>query len=191
MTYDPNTPNADDSPAVQQPQIKTNFSQLASIFSSTAGGVTYNHTPFNNGNQGKHEAIIMEDQVTDPDVTNDLVSLYNKDGQIFFRLLQFLPNNIPNFPTQLTFDSVNTAGPDFQSFLPGGYIFYFGTVTEGVQKTVSPVPSELLIVIGTPNTGVNPLFPVGTTVVQPDKFTINSTGSGLGATFSYIAIGKQ
>jgi hypothetical protein len=190
MTYDPNTPNDSDSPANQQPQIKTNFAQLASIFSSTSGGVVYNHSAFNTGNQGKHEAIILEDQVTDPDVENDLVSIYNKGGQIFSRVLQFLPNAIPNFPTQLTYGTVNTAGPDYQSFLPGGYILYIGTATVASQKTLSPACSELLMVIGTPNNGTT-VLDVGATIVQPNKFTLNSTLAPGAYVFSYIAIGKQ
>jgi len=159
MTYDPTTPNADDAPASQQAQIKTNYSTIASIFSSTSGGVVYNHSPFNTANEGKHEAIILEDQVSDPDVTNDYVSLYNKDGDIFFRLLQFLPNEIPNDPMQLTYTQVNTAGPQYQTFIVGGYILYIGSVSGSTSSsanitttiTLNPVPSQILCPIASSN----------------------------------------
>jgi hypothetical protein len=159
MTYDPTIPNADDAPASQQAQIKTNYSTIASIFSSTSGGVVYNHSPFNTANEGKHEAIILEDQVSDPDVTNDYVSLYNKDGDIFFRLLQFLPNEIPNDPMQLTYTQVNTAGPQYQTFIVGGYILYIGSVSGSTSSsanitttiTLNPVPSQILCPIASSN----------------------------------------
>jgi hypothetical protein len=158
VTYDPNIPN-DDPPASQQPQIKTNFAQLAAIFSSTSGGVVYNHSPFNSGNQGKHEAIILEDQVTDSAVTDDYVSLYNKGGQIFERLLQFLPNGIPNDPMQLTYGAVNTAGPQYQTFIVGGYILYVGSVSGTTASaanitttiTLNPVPTKILCPIAASN----------------------------------------
>jgi len=190
MTYDPNTPNADDSPANQQPQIRTNFSQFASIFSLLSGGVIYNHSALNTGNQGKHEAILMEDQLTDPVVDDEFVSLYNKDGQLFSRIQQFLPNEIPNFPVQMTFGQVDIIGPQYQSFLSGGYILYIGSSIKSTTVTLIPACTELLTVIVTPNTGTSN-FGAGVTITQPNMFVINSTGFGGAYVFNFIAIGKQ
>jgi len=167
MTYNPNIPVGKDSPANQQAQIKTNFSQFPTIFSSTALGVVYNHTAINTANQGKHEAIILTQQTADPTIDNDFVSLYAKTAvqasgnslQIFERIQQFKPT-IPNDPIQLTFSTVNVAGPQYQSFLPGGYILYVGSESGtainannlAFNITVSPTPSILLTPIAATNT---------------------------------------
>lgn len=190
MTYNPEIPQPEPSPATQQSELKTNFSQFAAVFASSLGGVNYNHTAINAGNQGKHEAIILQDNVTDPLVEDDFVALYNKGGQIFARIQEFLPNGIPNNPMQLTYGTVNTGGPVYQSFLPGGYVLYIGTSAKASQVTLSPACSELLLVIGVPNVGSN-LYDIGATVVQPNKFTLNSILAPGGYSFAYIAIGVQ
>lgn len=168
MTYTPNTPLGEPSPASQQPQVKTNFSQFASIFSSSSLGVNYNHSAFNTGNQGKHEAIILTQQSVDPVITDDYVDLYCKIApskvgnalQIFDLIPQFLPNGIPNTPVQLTCSTVNTAGPQYQSFIAGGYLIYFGTISGNASTTadivtiitLSPAPTKILTVIPASNT---------------------------------------
>ncbi len=195
MTYDPKIPQGDPTPAFQQPAIKINFAQFASIFSSTVGGVIYNHSPFNTGNQGKHEAIIMQDQVTDPTIIGDFVDLYNKGGQIFERIPEFLPNGIQNIPMQLTFDTVNTAGPQYQSFLPGGYLLYFGSTTNiAIPIVVSPAPTILLIALAASKnmttTGTPQPVDVGTKITQPATFSILSTNKPAVYEFVWFAIGK-
>lgn len=198
MTYVPNTPQPQPSPAATQAQIQTNFAQYALKF-------LVNHTPLNNSNQGDHESVILENQSVDPGVTQDLVAVYCKNAtsqagtqpQLFAQIKKFLPTNLdstnaPNTPMQLTYNSVNTSGPQYQSFLVGGLLFFFGS-TNNISSTItlSPSPSSLQIAIavatnfngGSPNN-------VTTNITQPNKFKINSTFAVGGDTFYWVAIGK-
>ena len=43
---------------------------------------------------------------------------------------------------QLTFNSVNTAGPIYQRFLPGGYIVFIGSITQPPGPATPPVPVQ-------------------------------------------------
>ncbi len=200
MTYSPITPQSQPSPAATQAQIQTNFAQFATIFMQ-------NHTPLNNSNQGKHEDVIMENLAADPGVINDLVSLYNKNApskassqpQLFAQILKFLPTpndptDAPNIGMQLTYNTVNTVGPNqFQSFLPGGYILYFGTVTATGTVTLSPAPSEIIIAIAMPNntqTNGNPNTVSTNVNLNQFQFDILSTTASGAYSFTWLAIGR-
>lgn len=212
MTFSPTTPQSQPSPAATQAQIQTNFSEYARIFA-------LNHSAINSTNQGDHEDVILTRQTVDPGVVEDLVALYCKDAtsmagtqpQIFAQIKKFLPNakdtqNAPNTPMQLTYNTVNTAGPQYQSFLPGGYIMYFG-VDSGVTVPnvpisdliiLSPAPTQIIVAIAIPNTmttvGTPIPFTVATSVVTTDRFTIHSGGNFSGGaipySFTYLAIAR-
>lgn len=169
MTYDPQIPLVTESPSTSANPIQVNFDQFAKIFSVLTGGLFYNHIPFNNANQGKHAAVILQKQTTDPGVTEDLTVLYAKDAvskastepQIYAQIPKFLPTNLdstnaPNAPMQLTYNSVGIAGPMYYSFLPGGYIIYFGMIlaTSSIPHTItlSPVPTTTLACFAFPQT---------------------------------------
>lgn len=122
MTYSNTKPDPGPSPKVDVNQIRNNFSSYATSFSQ-------NHTALNNRNQGFHEGVIFEQQSTDPEVGETFDVLYTKSvtnsvstqPQLFVRLPVFLPTNndtvgYGNDPMQLTYNSVNTAGPEYQSF---------------------------------------------------------------------------
>lgn len=205
MTYSFIKPDAGPSPKDDVTQIRTNFSQFATLFN-------INHTALNNSNQGDHEAVVLTLQTVDPTVTEDLDVLYCKDAssqagtqpQLFVRIPDFLPNaNDPtvtkNDPMQLTYNSVNTAGPVYQSFLPGGYLLYFGSTSNiAVNITLSPAPTQILVAIATPNTmtsvGTAVPFSVSTTILSNSTFKINSTLNGTGPvipySFGWVAIAK-
>ena len=218
MTYDPNIPIGNLSPATQQPQVKTNFSQFPTIFSSTSGGVVYNHTAINTSNQGKHESVILTQQSQDPIVDNNYVDLYTKTAiqasgnslQAFLRIPQFNPK-IPNDPIQLTFSQVNTAGPQYQSFLPGGYILYVGsqsgttssTATLVFTITVTPTPSSDLTPIASTNTASSRTSPqngnvgcaISTQVTAVNQFNIYmespwKSGIGVAYNLTWMALAK-
>lgn len=196
MSYDPTIPADLPPPAIAVDSIRTNFQQYQAAFNA-------NHSPLNSSNQGKHTTIIFEAQSDDPIVDGSFDTLYNKSvaaaigntQEFFSRIPKFLPNDLPNAPTQLTFNQVNTTGPNqYQSFLPGGYIFYFGTSTGPGTITLSPAPTEIVCAIANTNnfttTGLV-LFPFNcsVTVLNTSQFSINSTfGSG---TFTWFAIAKQ
>lgn len=209
MTFNPNIPVADDSPKNQASLIRTDFSTFASVFSTTILTNTYNHTAVNTQNQGDHETVILQDQVTtDPVINDNFACLYCKDApskagtqpQLFLRIPKYLPNqfvgkNAPNNPIQLTYNQVNTTGPQYQSFLPGGYLLYFGQTTISnpqVSKviTLSPAPTKIIIAIAYANTanGNGGAIKVSTNITSNQQFTIFSQSFAGSVTFSYLVI---
>ena len=208
MTYSFQKPDAGPSPALDAAQIRTNFSQFASIFSTLIAGLSYNHTALNDRNQGDHESVILTLQAADPGVTEDLAVLYTKNAssmagiqpQLFVQIPKFLPTDIDttdalNAPMQLTYNSVNTAGPVYQSFLPGGYLLYFGSTSNiAVNITLSPAPTQILVAIATPNNmtiiGTPVPFDVSTTIVSNSQFKINSTAAIGVYSFGFVVIAK-
>lgn len=196
MAYIFNKPDQGPSPLLDAPIIQGNFASYSAAFASTAIGVKYNHTPLNDPNQGDHEVVLMELQASDPGVNTDLVSLYSKNStsavstepQAFVQIPKFLPTindttNAENIGMQLTYNKVNIVGPQYQSFIAGGYLVYIGSTTDiTLTITLSPVPTKILVAIATPNTmttaGTSQPFTVSTTILTPSTFKINS---GLGA----------
>lgn len=200
MTYTPNKPDPGPSPKLDAPTIRTNFSKFASIFSSTVAGVIYNHTPIGDVNQGDHESIILTNQTNDPNVINNLVVIYPKNStsnagtqpQLFLRIPEFV-ESIDNTPMQLTYNSVNTSGPQYQSFLPGGYIVYIGSTTvKGSTITLSPAPTKILSVIGNSDTVITGNIPVDVNidVLNNSQFVINSSLASGSYNLRYIAIAQ-
>ena len=201
MTYDPTAPNAQDSPRDQTTQVRTNFSQFATIFAKIIAGVKYNHTALNNIKQGDHESVLFKKQTTDRGVTDTLDVVYCKDAssnlgtqpQLFLQIPKFLPNindttNAQNTPMQLTYNSVNMAGPVYQSFLVGGYLIYFGTVNATGVITLAPAGTKILMAIATPNqlTSNIPSL-VSTQILNNSQFQIFSNAVGL-FSFTWIAV---
>lgn len=201
MTYDPTIPNDLPPPNVIVDQIRTNFSQYAAVFDN-------NHVAINATNQGKHSNVILQRQISDPVIEGDYDSLYSKSvtsnsstsEELFVRIPQFLPNEQPNDPMQLTFNSVNL-NPQFQTFLPGGYILYFDSIPSAnvvsVTVTLTPAPSEILCVIPNPTKlSATPGLPnrpveIAVTVLNSSQFRIDAslaTGTG---TINWIAIARQ
>jgi hypothetical protein len=202
MTYSHIKPDAGPSPALDASTIQTNFSQFATIFA-------VNHTLINDASQGEHEGMVFQLQSADPGVTQDLAVLYCKNAtsksgtqpQLFVQIPKFLPNQndttqAENTGMQLTYNSVNTAGPVYQSFLPGGYLLYFGSTSNiAVNITLSPAPTQIVMAIATPNNltsiGTPIPFDVSTQILSNSTFKINSAlASGI-YTFGWIAIALQ
>lgn len=201
MTYVPNTPQAQPSPKDTRAQIQTNFAQWAAQF-------VKNHSAMNSSSQGDHQAVVMEIQVADPGVTQDLVALFCKpafstagvQAQLFSQIKKFLPTPMdgteaPNTGIQLTYNTVNTAGPtQYQSFLPNGYILYFGTTNAVGTITLSPAPTIILCAIAMPNNLTTVGTPVPNTVstnpLNNFQFDIlSSTATGT-YSFTWLVIAK-
>lgn len=201
MTYNPNIPQNLPSPKIATEAIRTNFSEYDDIFDN-------NHEAINSSNSGKHTNVILQ-AITDPEVTDNLVSLYGKSvtatsgasQEAFAKIKRFLSLDKPNAPMQLTFNTVNTSGPQYQSFLAGGYIIYWGTIPSAnvinTQITLVPAPKKIVCVIPNPTkfaiTGANPTAPIYTsvTVNNASQFTINAvfpTGTG---DVNWVAIAQQ
>lgn len=202
MTFDPNIPQNTPSPAKIVSKIQTNFSQYATVFGN-------DHIAMNSTGQGAHSDVIFENQASDPIVNNTFDVLYCKQAtafsgtfkQLFLRIPQFLPNSTQNNPQQLTFNKVSTAGPDFfQTFMPGGYIFYFGFITDVSNPvpatiTLTPAPSGIVSAIATANnmtTSGTPIpVDVSVTVLSNTQFQINSTLAVAPYRFSWMAVARQ
>lgn len=196
MTYNPSIPAGADTPAMSQPKIQTNFSKFASQFA-------VNHSAMNSTNQGDHEAVIFEKQTVDPGITQDLAVLYAKQTvsgagsqpQLFVRIPKFLPTNLdttnaPNNPMQLSYNQVNIAGPQYQSFIAGNYLVFIGSTSNIATPIVlSPSPTQIIAVFTMPNSfnGATP-FQSGATVTQPNTFKINSFNATGSYTFTWMAI---
>jgi len=199
MTYSPITPQSQPSPSATQAQIQTNFAQYALKF-------LVNHSALNTKNQGDHEKVILENQIGDPGVINDQVTLFCKDAgsnfggtqpQLFAQIRKFLPtpgdgHDAPNVGMQLTESIVNTVGPNqFQSFLPGNYMLYFGTVTATGTVTLVPAPTVIHVALAIPNNLTSPGTPIpfsaSTNITSNSTFNIISNSTGV-FTITWIAI---
>jgi hypothetical protein len=205
MTFNPTIPKITASPKNSANAIRVNFAQFASIFSSTVLGVTYNHMPFNDQNQGKHAAVILQNQANHSGTVVDGTVLYSHDAtsaafatqpQLFTKIPKFLPTaqdttTNQNSPVQITYNFVKTAGPQYQSFLIGGYLLYVGSTNNIINIiTVTPKPTKILCVLpvsqNSPANG-NP-YDWSVTVTQPDRFKINSSNAPAGTTYLWMAI---
>lgn len=195
MTYDPKITQNLPAPAIIVDQIRTNFSQYANVFDN-------NHIALNANNQGEHTNVIMQQQANDPEIDGDYADIFAKvvsaafgdSLQIFAKIPQFLPNNLPNISEQLTFNTVNTVGPQYQSFIAGGYIVYFGSTTNiATTITLSPAPTRIVCVIANSNS-LNILTnnPNDVGVVVLNNFQFNITSSAPNPyIFTWVAIAKQ
>jgi hypothetical protein len=201
MTYNPNIPISDDSPANQAPAIQTDFSQFASVFAN-------NHTVVNSQNQGDHETIVMQNQTSNPTITNNMAVLYSKNAsskagtqpQLFLRIPIYLPNKYVtrspgNPPMQLTYNQVNTTGPQYQSFLAGGYLLFFGQTSISnpattIQITLSPAPTKIILAMAYANsTTAGVSRGVATEIDSNSQFTISTVAfTSPNVPFTWIAI---
>jgi hypothetical protein len=198
MTYDPNQPENLPPPKSGISSVKDNFNVYDSVFDN-------NHEVLNSSNQGKHTNVIIQQQGSDPTVEGSFDTLYGKSvtsnsstsQELFARIPQFLPVDKPNIPTQMTFNSVNTAGPVYQSFMAGEYIVYFGQTTNiAVPITLSPAPSEILCVIANSNSFTNIGTPVPNDVgvvvnANNFQFTITSLSATNPYLFTFYVIARQ
>lgn len=201
MTYVPDSPQDLPSPKDTQAQIQTNFAQFALKF-------LVNHSAINSSSQGDHQAIVLENQAGDPGVVEDLVAVFSKNAnsfvgaqpQLFTQIKKLVPTpedprGAINTGIQQTYNTVNTAGPNqYQSFLPNGYVVYFGTKTGVGVVTLSPTPSQIIIAMAFPNNLTTVGTPVPNTVstITLNNFQfqiLSSTATGTD-TFTWLAIAK-
>ncbi len=190
--YNPTIPQDNPPPVIATAAIKANFKAYNTIFAN-------NHVAMNDSNQGKHTNVIFQQQTQDPEATN-FDAIYCKANpsssgtnlQMFLRVPAFLPNSQANLPQQWTFNKVNTAGPQFQSFLPGGFVMYFGNITSvPTTITLSPTPSQIVCAIANANAfangGTGAPLDVETQVLTASTFKITSQSTGP-YNISWIAI---
>lgn len=197
MTYSTTKPDGGPSPFLDVGQIQTNFSTFDTTF-------TVNHTPLNNMNQGDHEDVIFEKTLTSPVVNNNFDVLYARDAtsaagtepQLFVKIPKFLPTktdptNATNAGMQLTYNQVNTAGPQYQGFFPGAFLFYSSTATFpfGTTITLIPAPTKILTIIAaTQNTIITSPIKCSATILSSSTFKIDCSAPG--GTILWMAIAQ-
>ena len=210
MSYILKKPDAGPSPALDASIIQGNFAAFATVFAT-------NHIALNNVFQGDHSFVYINNRTNDPGVTGNFTVLYAKDTlsnagtepQLYAQIPTFLPTDrdstkAENLGMLLTYNTVDTAGPQYQSFLPGGYFIIFGTQTgmtvPGVkisdQVILTVKPTKLLAVFPSPYTLTTSSpkgFNVSAVIDGTDRFTIYSTGNGTSLAIPYsigwLAIG--
>lgn len=202
-TYNPSEPQDLPPPSVAVDTIRNNFASYADVFDN-------NHIAMNAANEGKHSQVILQEQVIDPTINSNFADLFSKiisaqsgfSQELHAMIPKFLPNNKPNTPQQLTFNQVNTAGPNqYQSFIAGGYIVYFGKVTQAgvaaaITVTLVPAPTEIVCAIANSTTIISSstffYAPVAVNVINNFQFNVNpSTNAGVPRDFFWICIAKQ
>lgn len=179
--YDPLQPTNLPPPNIGIQSVRANFSTYADGFDN-------NHVALNLNNQGKHTNVIMQGQVGDPSVPDGFGTLYSKSvvsasstsQELFSRIPLFPPIDKNNKPIQLTYNSVNTTGsPFYQSFLPDGYVVYFGTIANatniGTATTITLVPavSRIVCVIPVPTKFV----PISGLISAPVQISVTLSNS--------------
>jgi hypothetical protein len=201
MTYSPSIPQDLPPPSVSVDFIRTNFSQYALVFDN-------NHEALNKNSQGKHTNVILQNQSIDPTITSNFDTFYSKSvisnsstsEELFVKIPQFLPIPNTNLPMQLTFNSVNNSAPVYQSFIAGGYILYFGQITNAPATiTLSPKPKKIVCAIANGNTftTVGTPSPLDASVLvnannfQFDIYSTGSTSAPGGYLITWFAIGTQ
>jgi hypothetical protein len=210
MTYTPTKPDQGPSPYLDAPKIQANFSVFNTAFSA-------NHVSMNTFKQGDHLGVIIQKQANFPGLVKDSVVLFARDTtskidtqpQLYIKIPQFLPNKVQNRAMQLTYNKVNIAGPQYQTFMIGGYLVYMGTETGNTapntiistQITLVPAPTTILMAIATANTfntkssGLGPEpFDMFTKIDNNAQFTVSSSANGsrlsIAYSFTWIAIGS-
>jgi hypothetical protein len=201
MSYDPNIPTDLPPPSVAVNQIRTNFSEFANVFDN-------NHVSLNANSEGKHANVILQRQSVDPTLgDSNFDVLYGKSvtsnsstaDQAYIRIPQFLPNEQLNTPMQLTFNSVSTVA-DYQSFLAGKYLIFWGTVPGAIivnaTITLSPQPTQIVCIIPNPTkfaaVGAIPTrpVPVFSTLLNNFQFRIESAQPGGTGDINWLAIAR-
>jgi hypothetical protein len=191
LVYSPLIPQGPPSPADQVVDVQTNFLTYATGFNA-------NHTPLNINKQGDHEGVLLTLQALDPGVTQNLTVLYCRNAtsnagtqpQLFVQIPAFIPDiNPKNPPMQLTYNTVGLSGPQYQSFLPGGYLFYWGTVSINVSTNVplNPVPTSILMAMAYPT---NAFSPVGVSRTSANTFSIVPLVPSAVQTYQYMVIAQ-
>jgi len=188
MTYNPSIPQPTDLISVSQGQILTNFTQLNTQF-----GI--DHTAFNPGSgngDGFHKKVTYNvPQSVDPTPAGVASVLYTKSvsglGQLFFANSSVV--------TRLT--GATTTGTSGSTFLPGGIIMKWGTVTlpgTGFNQPVSwtatggNFPTAFFAVVASSAQSTSVTLSCATAFSTSGFTAIKSSSSGT-LIISYIAIG--
>lgn len=189
MTFNPNIPQATDLISVSQGQLLTNNQQLDTLFD--IDHVTWDDAT--TADRGKHRAVHLKFQGSDPTTAADEGAIYTKTDDLFYRrsgngdvvLLSGTPG--PSGPTQ-----------PGHSWLPGGLLLQWdvGSFSTGqltLVKTFSTpftaTPVAVTFGFASPPPALeNFQFRVSTFTVN--DITFRCTANNQAFTFWYMAIGN-
>lgn len=146
MTFSPNSPSTGDSLGSTRDVIRTNFQQIDVVNS-------VNHIAFNESDKGKHKFMQMPEQGSNPTTAVNEGALVVRVGtnpaeaNLFFRgesdgaLYQLTRSDQTN---QARFGMSSSTLPNGWTFLPGGLILQWGSVTNpGTSGTVTFATSNI------------------------------------------------
>lgn len=189
MSFNPNIPTVNDQILVSYQQLRANFQQINSSFSSNHVGLTQDVSV-----SGMHKVLTTQPQNADPATSSTEVALYNKlvtgIPQLFYR-----PANSAT-PIQLTYSSLKADSSASQySFIAGPFIIYGGNienVSTGQTITLTPTSTLLFVDLTMANNTFIPFlqtnaYPVN---ITGSSFTIGQTVIQMPFNIMYFAIGQ-
>lgn len=195
--YTTGVPATNDNPSDDQPDMQVNTDSTASI-------LAVDHFGFQNNDGGWHQQVTIPKRTAIPTVVANQGALYTKTAnsatQLFYtpdastNQYQITRTNAANFATFGTFTVYDGAKPNQSggwSFLPGGLLMQYGTVSTATNGTVVGFPitfTNIFSVTGTRGQG-NTGTTWGVSAVSNAGFTI-SHSSGSGSAFYWMAIGN-
>ena len=204
MTYTTNIPVSGDTLGGTRDRIRTNFQEIANVMAE-------NHVAFNDADEGKHKFLQMPVQAAAPATGASEAAFYVKDdgggvAQFFVKgeqtgseyqitsIASGADAQIAEFGTFTNYSGSFNGG---WSFLPGGLLLQYGTVTTtgAITAVTFPKPfaaattpySIMLTASGTANNDDVQTVNTGTPPTNT-TFRINRTGSN--RTLYWQAIGK-
>jgi len=184
VTFNPSIPQSTDDISQTQGEILTNFTQLNTIFGNE-------HVEFNDGttaNRGKHKAIRLIEQASDPSTAADEMALYTKAVSGVTEL--FTRGEGSGSIWQITGLTPSSATAGSRTILtPFGIRFNFGSVTVSSAGTAitfhTPFASDVFFVLSNQRGGNAEAISVD--LITTSGFTATSKTSSLPA--YYFAMG--
>lgn len=129
FTYNNNIPDGPNNPSVDQPKMQVNTQSINSILNVDMIG-------FGDVNGGWHRQVTYVDQMTDPGSASGQYRTYSKLSSGQSEL--FLQKDAVSTPIQLTRGTPAVIGNGSFSYLPGGFLIQWGSVTaSGHTATVT------------------------------------------------------
>lgn len=191
MSYNPNLSNF---LSLAQRQMLANFKSINNSFFQNHVSLTANE------DLGKHNALILRPQTTDPTTTVDQCAIYNKlvstIPQLFFRPAS---NGTPIQMSNSNLNTIQTGSlPETQSsFLAGPFTIYVGYIRNCQDgQIVNLLPASTLKYVGL-STFINNITPnlattAAATNINSNHFTVRFNTSQIitNPTIYYMAIGQ-
>lgn len=191
MTYTPGIPAPTDRPSVSQGQIRTNFTQLNTIFAD-------NHYAFNDATvalRGKHRTVILQQQAADPATTAQQGALYTKEYSSSPNL--YWRRKSSGDAILMTANYTPLKAEDGYTFLPGGLLLQWGNdhvngeLNTNINFPVAfkGVPYSISVTLFRSSGSTTPqaFYVVNSPAPTASRFTVWKSGGG--QDFTWMAIG--